>query len=226
MIIFYSKPGKESALKLAKKLNVPAMYAPDIPDVGDHVVFNYGTSQLNKGVKSWINHPKSCRVSIDKRLTFSILHKAKVPIVDFALLKEDIPKTWKIVVARPIATGNQGDSLDYYHAGEELPDAELYTEFYKAKWEFRIVVFKGKIAGRYLKVETKGDWVFEPLDPTGFEKIDAECIKAAHYLKLDYVGIDVLAKSQKDFRILETNTAPIITEEVATFIKASVKELV
>jgi glutathione synthase/RimK-type ligase-like ATP-grasp enzyme len=220
MIVLYSKPGKESALTLAKALNVPAMYAFDQPNLTGHLVFNYGTSALNKSCTNWINNPKSCRVSIDKRLTFSMLHSANIPTVHFALDKSDIKKSWKIVVVRKDATGNQGDSLDYCHRGEDIPDADLYTEYYDHKCELRIVVFKGMIAGRYMKEEKHKMWELTPVDSDGFKQIDKQCIKAAKYLKLEYVGVDVLANTEEDFRILEVNSAPIITEEVTTFIKA------
>jgi glutathione synthase/RimK-type ligase-like ATP-grasp enzyme len=80
------------------------------------------------------------------------------------------------------------------------------------------MVFRGAVVGRYFKKEDSGDWYFNNQPAKGFEEMDKHCIRAAKALGIDYVGFDVVAKNKKDFRILEANSGPRITDEAETAI--------
>ncbi|MNQ79946.1 hypothetical protein D3C85_949070 [compost metagenome] len=43
--------------------------------------------------------------------------------------------------------------------------------------------------------------------------MDEHCLRAAKALGIDYVGFDVVAKTKKDFRILEANSAARLEDE-------------
>ena len=185
------------------------------------VVVNYGVSLPIK-FKAIVNHPAAVLGCVNKLITFRKLKAVGVPTVAFAQFKKDVPASWETVVCREVADGHSNKGMSYVNSGEPFPDSALYTEYYDHKFEFRIVVLKGKVVGRYLKEENKSnEWEFNSMDKTGFGVMDTVCTKAAAALGIDFVGFDVLANSQNDFRILEANSGPIMTHEV---LKAMKKE--
>lgn len=219
MYISFTKAGKESAEKLANALGAPMVYGPDQPNFHGQLVFNYGCSYKNKTTKEYINKPDAVRIAINKILTLAMCKATGLPTVDFVLNKKDIPKTWHTIVARTKIDGKENDGMEIIIKGDPIPDAPLYTHYFDHKFEFRIVVFKGKVAHRYLKKRNKGMWEFMSLDPEGFSDIDTVAIKATENVGLDYAGVDIIAKNPTNFRLLEVNSAPIITTEVIKFIK-------
>lgn len=185
------------------------------------LVINYGVS-LPIHTKAIVNSTLAVVACVNKLITFRKLAAVGVPTVKFAQFKKEVPTSWETVVCREDATAHSNAGLSYVNSGEPLPDSELYTEYYDHKFEFRIVVLKGKVVGRYLKEENKShEWEFNSMDKAGFGVMDAVCIKAAAALGIDFVGFDVLSNSQNDFRILEANSGPIMTPEV---LKAMKKE--
>jgi glutathione synthase/RimK-type ligase-like ATP-grasp enzyme len=186
------------------------------------LVFNYGCSS-NFLAKKVINKPTSVERCINKMSTFYRLAKMGLPVVSFTAHSYEIPKHWKTIVCRKMLDGAQNKGITYVEQGEAIPYAALYTDFYEHKFEFRVVVFQGKVVGRYLKEENKqGEWVLNHLQPTGFKKMDADCTLAAELLDIDYVGFDVLANSQTDYKILEANSGPLLTPEVLDIIKDTI----
>lgn len=219
--IIHPEIGKESAIELAKLLNadVSNPYQTERRDYKEYdLLFNYGCNRKIK-CNRVINRSKSVAVCIDKIRTFDVLKEHNVPHPEYTTDKKQIPKHWDQIAVRPDRKGNQAKNIDYIFAGDPLPDAELYTQVYYGKFEFRIVVFMGNVVGRYLKEEKKGEWLLNPVSKIGFEKIDKACIKAAEALNIDYVGFDVLSRGKTRFIILEANTSPILTDEAAAAIK-------
>ena len=218
---------KKSATELAKELGGVAInpFQFDTRDYTQYdLVFNYGCNRQIKA-KKIINKTSSVARCVDKIATFYRLSKMGVPVVPFTELGKEVPAHWKTVVCRKNADGAGGKGLTYVEqaAGQPIPASSLYTEYYDHKFEFRIVVFKNKVAGRYLKRENKkGEWVLDHMQPKGFEEMDGHCELASKLLDIDYVGFDVLAKSQKDYRILEANSGPILSPEIIDIIKDSI----
>lgn len=176
------------------------------------LVFNYGGGYAIMA-KKFINTPFAVRTCIDKVATLRILNKNKIPTVAYATRKEDIPKTWATIVVRAKVDGRKAEDLDFWYDHSNIPDAPLYTEHFDHNREYRVVVFMGKVVGRYYKKLVKGDWIFTVQPKTGFEQMDEACLKAAKALGIDYCGFDVVSKTKKDFAILEANSGATLTEE-------------
>lgn len=221
IIVLHPKLAYESASKLAKALNA------DLSNPFEElrreyreydVVFNYGCHRTLKYVKI-VNESVAVAICKDKVETFKRLKALDIPCPAYATRKQDVPKNWECIVVRESVYGARAEGLDYKYQGDELPDAALYTEYFPHKYEYRIVVFKGQVVGRYRKVEVDGEWELQLMRKQGFEEVDAGCIKAAQALGIDYVGFDVLENKQGKCIILEANSAPILTEEVMKKIK-------
>lgn len=186
-------------------------------------VFAYGTScRLN--VQKRINTSQATSTCVSKVATFDFLVQAGVPTVQYATsAKQAADKGWATTVCRKEMEGRRGEGLEYAYSKQELlekyRDYELFTEYFEHKYEYRIVVFMGKVVGRYYKADAGGDqWDFKLLPKRGFEVMDEACIKAAKQIGIDYVGFDVVANTKKDFAILEANSGPILTDEAGTAI--------
>lgn len=223
--VTHPKIATQSASKLAKALGCDRSnpYEANHTDYrGFDLVFNYGVS-YNIKAKKFINKPSSVAICKDKTLTYSKLQLAEVPTVEYRLHKQDIPKTWKTIICRKTVDGARGEGMDIIYKGDPIPDAAFYTKYYEHEYEFRVVVFKGMVVGRYMKVEDDGEWCLIECEEDNFELIDSTCRYAAHILDIDYVGFDVLAKDMDNFIILEANTAPIITDGIIEEIKKVLK---
>ena len=224
--IIHPEIGKESAEELAGIINADCSnpYQTQRRDYKEYdLLFNYGCNRKIK-CNRIINKSKAVGRCIDKIRTFEAFAEANVPHPEYTNSKHKIPNHWEQIAVRPSRKGNQAVDIDYVFQGDEVPDAELYTEVFYSKFEFRIVVFMGEVVGRYLKKEKKGEILFMPMDKEGFDKIDAACIKGAKALEIDYVGFDVLSRGKSKFTILEANSSPILTEESAKAIQQYIKE--
>lgn len=174
-------------------------------------VFSYGSSADTKHQKR-LNSSEAVKTCISKPDTFNELEWANCYTVEHAT-KKPIPAHWEWVVIRDKKDGRKAEGLNYHENNDNCPNGELYTEYFEHKYEYRIMVFRGEVVGRYYKHDDKGDWYFNNQPKKGFELMDDHCIRAAAALGIDYVGFDVVANTKKDFRILEANSCPRITDE-------------
>lgn len=224
--VIHPKIGLESASRLADALGAD-LSNPFLEDRRDYrkydVVFNYGCSR-DIYAKKFINPPRAVATAKSKVATFEVLHQAQVPTVQFTTHKNQVPKDWGFVVCRESVDGARGEGLEYVERGDALPDAALYTEYFTHVAEYRIVVFNGVVVARYKKVVKKDGWHFILYVPDGFEQVDADCIKAAKAIGIDYVGFDVLENKKGACVILEANSAPLLTEEVLEAIENEFKK--
>lgn len=176
-------------------------------------IFNYGYSgQLpkNNGI---INKKFGVEYCVDKLKTLFSFKYNNIPTLNSTTNKEIARKSnWETIVCNS-SKGNRARDIKFISNGEELPNADLYSEYYPHKYEMRVVVFMGKIVGRYWKEEINGVWDLVLLDKVGFKQLDADCIKAAKGLGIDYVGFDVLIQTKKRYIIIEANSGPVLTEE-------------
>ena len=189
-----------------------------IPRQASHI-FAYGCSDTDR-IKGGhiINTGIAVKRCVDKLKTFHNLQVCGVPIPGYTSVKNAVPKEWERIVVRSKVEGRKAEDLEYFYQGDKLPDAPLYTEYFEHKYEYRIIVFMGKVVGRYYKAETPDDkgvleWSFNVQPNRGFEKMDVACLKAAQALGIDFVGFDVVAMNKNDFVILEANSGPILTGE-------------
>lgn len=221
---------KESAEYLADNIGaaITNPFKADKRDFREYdVVFNYGCNR-EIYAKKVINKQKSVAVCIDKVATYKVFKAAGVATVDFVTRKQDIPKSWATVVVRPDAKGSQAKDLDYGYQslGEAIPDGGLFTEYFQHVNEYRIVVFMGKVVGRYYKEKQPNNtWKFVLCTKAGFKDIDNSALRASEALQIDYVGFDVLEDQEGSYRFLEANTGPIMTDESLKAIKKYFKSL-
>lgn len=223
-IVAYVNACSESAKKLAAALGVRAIKADLLKKVpNDTTVFNYGYSSLidcENIINSWV----ATRRCVNKVLTLSLLSNKNIPCLQFCTDKRKIPKSWEWIVVRTTVSGDNGKGIEYVERGHHVPKAPLYTEWYEHLYEYRIVVFKGKVVARYYKhLYEDGYWWFEEQPKKGLKQVSEACIQGALALGIDYVGFDVLYNSDEDFRICEANSGPIITDKVIKAIKKELK---
>lgn len=184
----------------------------NIPYHMRNYVFKYGCSKVIPAAHI-VNTVEAVRRCVSKIDTFRTLAMENIPIPRWTRNKNQIGKEWQQIVVRSKVDGRKAEDLDYFNQGDVLPDAPLYTEYFPHKYEYRIVVFKEKVVGRYYKAEAKGEWTFKSQPKKGFEQMDKDAIRAAKALGIDYVGFDVVANTKKDYRFLEANSGPILTSE-------------
>lgn len=223
-IVAYVNACSESAKKLAAALGVRSIKADILGRVpNDTTVFNYGYGGFIDA-RNLINSGSGVINCVDKIDTLKLLKRANVPCLQFCTDKRKIPKSWEWVVVRSTVSGDNGKGIKYVERGNKIPKAPLYTEWYEHLYEYRIVVFKGKVIGRYWKaLHEDGFWHFEEQPKKGLKQASEACIQGALALGIDYVGFDVLYNSDEDFRICEANSGPIITDEVIKAIKRELK---
>lgn len=227
IIVLHPKIANESSEMLSKVLNCPREnpFEKNKKDYrGFNVVFNYGCNRnLKVGPGLLINTAKAVATCKDKVATLTKLTDAGIPCLEFRTNNAEVPKTWNTIIGREIVDGAQNKGMKYFKKGEKLPNLPLFTRYFDHKVELRVVVFKGKIVGRYSKNRVNNTWNLDPVEKIGFEKIDAACMEAAKHLEIDFVGFDILAKDQTKFKIIEANSAPIMTQEVANYIKKDLR---
>lgn len=193
-------------------------------DFRDHdVVFNYGYGG-HLWYKKIYNTPDAVQRCIHKPTSFECFKKAGVDTVEYATRLRDIPKKWDWVVVRTDMNGRKAEGLAYYeNKPGNIPQGQLFSEYYEHDKEYRVVVLCGKVVGFYEKEEDdKGVWHFMIKPKRGFEEMGRQCVAAATSLGIDYVGFDVVAQTKSRFKILEANSAAILTAESMEQIYAEV----
>lgn len=217
ILVISPKASEDSAMRLAEELG--AQYTNPYKTFNDNfvgydVIINYGFSQPFKMHRNvfLVNSFEAVRACIDKRATLHHLAIVGVPVPQFATRIND---EWDTVICHTKPDGRKNEGIIHWYRDHDqpIPPAYLYTNYYPHRGEYRVVVLKGKIVGRYRKVERDGAWDLELRDKRGFELMDAACLKAANALRIDYVGFDVLAQKKDNFVIIEANSAPILTDE-------------
>lgn len=215
LLVISPKCSTLSAKKLAKAIGATYNnYYKDAPDTkGYDGVINYGVSALFP-YNNVVNRPESVMNCVNKITTLNTLSKENIPVPNFTTSKRmALNSGWNIVVCRKDVGGNNGKEMEYCYDLKKLPDATLYTEYFEHNYELRVVTLFGKVVGFYEKVRKENDqWHFTPRKPT--KEISDAAIKAADVLGIDFVGFDIVCKTSKDFKILEANSGPIITDEV------------
>lgn len=220
-----SKSAKELAEALGADYNNP--YTSYKQNFGAYDgVINYGVScALN--YKNILNRPPAVARCVDKLATFNCLKNAGVSIPKFCTRAADVPADWETVVVRKTSTGRGNEGMDYVYQwkGDKPKEGVLFTEYFDHSVEYRVVVICGVVVAHYRKDEVPKDdlgntqWDLALMEPVPeWKEIDADCIKAAAALGIDYAGFDVVENDHGKFVILEANSGPILTEEVKDYI--------
>lgn len=227
--VIHPKIASESAQKLAKALqwDICNPFQEARRDFRMYTgVFNYGCNR-NIVAHNIVNQAKSVALCINKVATYEAFKKAGIPTVNYVTRKEDVPKEWEAVVIRDKVDGARAEGLSYHYQhqayleyveGKEIPDGAIYSEYFEHVMELRIVVFCGKCIGAYDKVRRNEQWEFDVVETPPV--ITEHAVEAAKALNIDFVGFDVLVNNRGDYKFLEANTGPILTDEMIDAIKA------
>jgi glutathione synthase/RimK-type ligase-like ATP-grasp enzyme len=182
--------------------------------------FSYGSTQESwKGSKR-VNHVSAIKRCIDKVKTFKTFNRFNIPTVEWTD-KQRIPEHWDQVVVRTNRMGRKGEDIDYFWNQGPKPaiKGELYTRVFYWKKELRVTVFMGHVVGVYDKKEVGDEVEFHPVKRVS-KALKEDAVKAARALGIDYVGFDVLVGDGGDYRFLEANSAPLLTDEACDAIVA------
>lgn len=155
--------GSQSARRLATALAVGlATSGSRRATQGDRFVINWGVRAAQPGFRqrelTFSNTPQAVANCSDKIATFWRLHQAGVPHVEFAdnvtqggnaqpNLVANRVQPWlaedgKIVV-RATTIGHSGAGISIIRTGERIPNAPLYTRYFRKQAEYRVHVFYG-----------------------------------------------------------------------------------
>lgn len=171
---------------------------------------------VDTNAKHRIGNYRSIAKCVNKLTTFQILEKAGIQIPKYVFMKRHIPKTWDEIVCRKTLVGRKNEGIEFHRHIHDVPEGcELYVQGVPTNYEWRIVVFKGEVVGRYHKHLQDNTWTLNKRGPAGFEQMDKDAIKAAKALGADYVGFDIVGKNKKNYWFLEANSAATLNEEVA-----------
>lgn len=223
----------ESVLRLTEWLTInghtvkvfnKVEYIPGVHDVFINV--GWGERVDVKASKKLGNH-FAVRRCINKLTTFQHLKGSNIPIPEYVNCKKDIPKHWDGVVSRKTLVGRKNKGLDFHYNDGSCPDGcDLYVQEVPSNYEWRIVVFNGEVVGRYHKhINHEGKWDMNLRSSKGFEKMDADAVKAAKALGVDYVGFDVVGKNKNTYWFLEANSAATLQDEAALAITEYINNL-
>jgi glutathione synthase/RimK-type ligase-like ATP-grasp enzyme len=228
MIVLYSNKCSKSGKEFAKVIGATAYnYHKDaFPVERDERVVCYGVhAQLlnDVGYKGVVeNPPTSVKISINKILTYNVLTAYGVPTCQYVTSAKNIPKNWERVVSRETITGRNCEGVMISDRDDITSNCPLYTKFFHHTHEYRIVMWKDEVVARYHKKPTKDgkQMLLKLMLPVGFAEVDEACKLAMAATGLDLAGIDVLVDEEtQDFIVLETNSGPLFTDEMAEFFK-------
>lgn len=143
------------------------------------------------------------------------------------------------VVVRHTTTGSGGNGIEIIEEGS-LPDAPLYTKYFKKDREFRVHVFQGEVIDFQRKARKKDvpdeevNWRVRNLAggfvyirngvelPVTARKVALEAMSA---IGLDFGAVDVLTSSQGISVAIEINTAPGLMGQTLTSYTEAFKRL-
>jgi glutathione synthase/RimK-type ligase-like ATP-grasp enzyme len=188
-------------------------------------VLNWGntTAPVNR-LTQYINHPSAVNIARNKLSTFQRLKDNNFTQMPEFTTNKDVAQQWlnerHKVVVRQSLTSYGGRGIVVVKPGETLPDAPLYTKYFKKTHEYRVHVFNGQVidftekkheqgvepANPYIRNHDNG-WVFCRENVVLPDNVKAAAIRAVAILGLDFGALDV---GEKDGNVclFEINSAP------------------
>lgn len=198
------------------------------------IIFNWGCSSsrhLNTPGIHWVNHPDKVAAKTSKLYQYRKFAQHGVPSLVFTTDPNEVVRRqaengrdWYARI-RDNSFGGRGIVLIPAGSGGDIPPAAVYTERFRAKLEYRIHVFDGRVIDVTQKRRRHGaqpnavrswgnGYVFcrDNMTPPPQEALDAS-IAAVKALGLDFGGVDILVKEQvkegqQRVAVLEVNSAP------------------
>jgi len=146
--------GSRSARRLAEALGVGlATSGRHRSTEADRFVINWGVSREQANFRqrrlSYSNTPEAVANCVNKVRTLRSLSGEGVPTIDW-VANGDTEKVrhWLVqdgkVVVRHTTTGHSGAGIQIVRRSEAIPDAPLYTRYFKKQAEYRVHVFYGQ----------------------------------------------------------------------------------
>lgn len=255
--------GSRSARRLAEALGVGlATSGRHRSTEADRFVINWGVSREQANFRqrrlTYSNEPASVANCADKILTFQKLREGNVPCLDWVTeeaielatavdgnpnddlaLKRWLEEDGKIV-ARMTTTGHSGRGIRIVRQEQPIPDAPLYTRYFRKQAEYRVHMFYG-VAILIQQKKKMGDadervlppnaslvrthangWVFAVNDLACDAKHYRErlvelAIRAAAAVGANHCAVDILVKHPAnrpmrdwDMVVCEINSAPAL----------------
>lgn len=119
---------------------------------GHRTIINYGVSTpptaFRQGSVTWSNTCEAVANCSDKLRTLATLYSAQVPCIDWArstLLSGNwLGEDGKIVV-RHVVNGHSGQGIEIVRRGNPIPNAPLYTRYFRKDAEYRVHVAFGDV---------------------------------------------------------------------------------
>jgi len=237
-VVYPYKMKSDSAKMLAKELNTMRV-SPDGKFRNNYgrPIVNWGNSVLPHWLGDWpdqlvLNEPWRVALACNKLSSFEQFSLDGVAHPDWTTEKE-IAETWQAagetILVRKLLTAKGGEGIVICEPEDILPDAPLYTVYFKKKEEYRVHVFDGKVIDVQQKKREKGNedvngrvrnhsngWVFCRDGVTAPDAVQAESIKAVASLGLTFGAVDVGFNVHYGKPcVFEVNTAPGLTETTA-----------
>lgn len=212
-------------------------------------VINWGSSQLPQsllGAGRIINAPVEVARASNKLSFFNRLSDFEVPVPEWTSDKE-VAEAWLddgcVVVARTTLNGHSGRGIVIVEPDDDLPNAPLYTKYFKKKHEYRVHVGFGEIIDIQKKVRRQDtpvdevNWQVRNLDggfiyarndvelPTVVQ--DAVNAASQAWSALDFGAYDVIYNQHHNrAAILEVNTAPgLVGTTIQKYVEAFTENL-
>lgn len=250
-VIYPYKMKSESAKMLARELNTVRV-SPEgkFRNNYERPIVNWGCSTHPMWMKEWwqtnqviINTPDQVKRAANKLASFRLFKDRDVSHPDWTTEKE-IAEVWKAagetILVRKLLTAKGGEGIVICGADDELPDAPLYTVYFKKKEEYRVHVFDGKVIDAQQKKKERDNeevnnkvrnhdngWVFCREGVVLPEVVSNEAIKAVRSLGLTFGAVDVGYNVHYNSAcVFEVNTAPGLTETTAKSYATAIKEFI
>lgn len=123
------------------------------------------------------------------------------------------------VIARSLINGQDGDGITVLENTVAIPDAKVYTKYFKTKAEYRVMLFQDKVMQIYEKrrkvgftstiLKTTGNGYVlcasNVKPPKGIKELAQKFI---YMNRSDIKGIDIAVDKKGNMLVLEVNSAP------------------
>lgn len=159
MITILQNVGSRSARRLAEGLALAlrtpvgrGSAASRKDSTGPRYIVNWGVAATpanwRDGGKTYSNTPASVNNCRDKILTFRRLQEAHVDALEFTT-DRNTAVAWqgdgKKVIVRRTTTSHSGHGIVVVREGEAIPQAPLYTKYFRKDAEYRLHVLNGRV---------------------------------------------------------------------------------
>lgn len=222
--IYSYNTGSQGAKNLATELNCKIIRHKNSKYFArpTDIVINWGSHSVSGNCSRAIiiNNPSKVSVNANKLSCFK-LWQGKVSVPEWTTDKK-IAASWKSsVVCRHLLTSHSGNGIEIVEAGENIPNAPLYTKYIKKQSEYRVHIVRGEVIDLQRKIRDPDreptNWQVRSHD-NGFiyvrnnlqapKSVTEEAMKAFKASGLDFGAFDVIVdKFQKSY-VLEVNCAP------------------